>query len=229
MRMLIAAAFALTPLGAHAQEVGEAALATTVDSATAKIIAKEFDAASVLLEPAIAEFEAALLPAGKRVFCARSGPETLAYMGMAATAKEEAVALGTDYCQAIFLRAYLLTEAGRHDLAIETLSRLRELAPFNAQYFAELAFNMRSAGELDESLSLYEQARDAASWSPNDGDEKPWRAVALRGIGWIQIEKGQWDDAEKTFRESLENEPDNEMALSELDFIERNNRDNSES
>ena len=44
-------------------------------------------------------------------------------------------------------------------------------------------------------------------------------ALALRGIGYSQVELGDLDGAEQSYKESLEVEPGNTLAQRELDYI----------
>ena len=80
----------------------------------------------------------------------------------------------------------------------------------------------RSLGRLDEAMASYRRALAGLEANPDTQLVNRRKAVALRGIGWIYAERQQWDEAEQTFNESLEIEPGNENALSELRYIEEN-------
>ena len=45
-------------------------------------------------------------------------------------------------------------------------------------------------------------------------------AVALRGRGFVLVEMGQLDEAETAFEDSLELDPNNPIALNELQYVE---------
>ena len=159
---------------------------------------------------------------GKRYYCARSAPETLLYMGMAAADKVSGVALAPTWCQALFMQAYSYIELKKIDLALAPLERAVELAPLDAQYANELGFVYRSLGRLDEAMTSYRAALAGLDASPDVQAVNRHKAVALRGIGWIHAEHQQWDEAEQAYNQSLEANPGNQHALSELKYIEEN-------
>ena len=49
----------------------------------------------------------------------------------------------------------------------------------------------------------------------------PQKGAALRGMGFALIEQGKLDEAEKKYKESLKADPDNKLALSELEYIKK--------
>lgn len=124
-----------------------------------------------------------------------------------------------DWCDAMLVQGYALAELKRFDEAAARLGKLVQHDPRNAQYLAEYAFNLRSSGQIDEALETYNRAKSAASRYTDKAAKKHWRAVALRGIGYIAFEREQWDTAEKAYRDSLKDEPGNQIALSELELI----------
>lgn len=158
----------------------------------------------------------------QRYYCAHSGAESLLYLLLAAKDDVSASALGPEWCEALFMQAYSYVELKRIDLALSPLARAVDLAPYNAQYANELGFVYRSLGRLDEAMASYRRALAGLEANPDTQLVNRRKAVALRGIGWIYAERQQWDEAEQTFNESLEIEPGNENALSELRYIEEN-------
>ncbi len=193
-----------------------------IDLAPAKALfdAKDFAGAAEAYGDAAARYAARYQQSEtQRYYCAEGGPQALLYMAMAATDKVSAMAVGTDWCEALFLQAYSYVELGRVEEALAPLQSATELDPYNAQYANELAFVLVKLGKFDEGMASYRTALSVAG----SFDQPPHRkAVALRGIGWIHADRRQWDEAERAFRESLEIEPGNENALSELRYIEQN-------
>lgn len=185
--------------------------------------ARKYDEAAERFGRIAADF-AARYPAGdgKRYYCSKSSAEALLYMAMAAKDNVSASALGPEWCDALFMQAYSYIEAGRTGLALAPLERAAELAPFNAQVANELGFVYRSLGRLDEAMASYRKALAGLDASPDTRQMDQRKAVALRGIGWIHAERQQWDEAEQAFNQSLEIEPGNENALSELEYIAKN-------
>jgi tetratricopeptide (TPR) repeat protein len=152
----------------------------------------------------------------QRYYCSEGGAESLLYLTTAATAGVSAVVVDTDWCEALFMQAYSQVEAKRLDLAVEPLEEAVELAPYNAKYANEYGFVLSRLGRLDAGMEAYRQALDATKLG--DGDDRN-AAVAWRGIGWIHSDRKEWDAAEEALRESLKIEPENAIALGELDYI----------
>lgn len=71
-------------------------------------------------------------------------------------------------------------------------------------------------GRFEEARSAYEHALELVERYPKNPDGP----VALRGLGFALIELGDLDGAEQAFERSLELDPDNELAKSELRYIE---------
>lgn len=66
-------------------------------------------------------------------------------------------------------------------------------------------------------LDVYRKGLDLARRFPSSNALEP---IALRGIGFSLIEIGRLDEAEGALRESLDLDPGNPMALSELEYID---------
>jgi tetratricopeptide (TPR) repeat protein len=124
-----------------------------------------------------------------------------------------------DWCEAMLAQGFALVELKRYDEAASRLGKLVQHDPGNANYLAEYAFSLRSSGQIDQALDAYNRAKSAASRYSNKAEKRHWRAVSLRGIGFVAFERQQWDVAEKAYRDSLKDEPGNQIALSELDLI----------
>lgn len=152
----------------------------------------------------------------QRYYCSDRGAETLLYLTAAMADGASAVVVDTDWCEALFMQAYAQVEAKKLALAVAPLEEALELAPYNARYASEYGFVLSRLGRLDEGMDAYRQALEAAELG--DGDDKQ-AAVAWRGIGWIHADRREWDAAEEALRKSLEIEPDNAIALGELDYV----------
>lgn len=152
-------------------------------------------------------------------FCGHGTAETLLYAAMGAKDHKAATVLLPDACDALFLRAYALINLQRLPEARSQLETLTRMAPFFSQYAVEYAFSVRASGDLDRALELYRNAAELASAKLTGQEEKHERATALRGVGFILTEKGDLDGAEKSYRDSLKDEPDSEVARHELTYI----------
>lgn len=67
-----------------------------------------------------------------------------------------------------------------------------------------------------EALASYRAAIALADTHPNAAYIKP---LSLRGIGLVLVEMGDLDAAQQSYEASLELEPGNEIAKSELEYI----------
>ncbi|NOW46882.1 tetratricopeptide (TPR) repeat protein [Novosphingobium sp. SG751A] len=125
--------------------------------------------------------------------------------------------LDADLCDALYLRAFALTELGRRTDAVEALEQLTQLSPDYPRYFVELAYAYRASGDKAGAMETYRHAAELAS-AP--GQQK-YRAAALRGIGNLLVDKGDLEGGEKAYRDSLSDDPQNKVALGELQYIAR--------
>ena len=156
----------------------------------------------------------------QRYYCAGGTNEAQIYTVLHVTEPIAVDVLGPEWCEALFYLAYSDVELGNTAGALEALDQAIALAPFNSHYEVERGFVLRSMGQLDQAMEAYHSAiRHAESV----GDRtKTWKALSLRGIGWIHAERKNWDEAEKAYRDSLEIEPGNKIAVSELQYIKEN-------
>jgi Flp pilus assembly protein TadD len=130
----------------------------------------------------------------------------------------KAVAVSSAVCDAHFGKGYALVDLGRGDLAEAELRRATELAPTDAHFANEYAELFKSRREWQRSYDLFAHAWEIVDKSTS-GDDAGIAARALRGMGYTKIEMGQLGEAERLFRQSLEYDPANAGAKSELDFI----------
>ena len=154
----------------------------------------------------------------RRIYCAHTPEETLTYMTMAATDGKSAVALDPTWCMAIFLKGFALIDLNRPDDARPYLERAVEMAPMNSQFLSELAEWHKVRHEWTEAYALFERAEPASDLSLA-ANRQFHKARAIRGMGFVLIEQGRLDDAEKLFRKCLEMDPNDEKAKIELEYI----------
>lgn len=123
---------------------------------------------------------------------------------------------------AVILGAYY-SETGRFADAVRVLERgmaleaVRDLGmgehmPLLA---TERALSLARLGRLEEALTAYDEALKLAAAGDTD------KARAQRGRGFVLTEMGRLDEAEAAYRVSLKLEPDNKIALNELEYIKQ--------
>ncbi len=235
----MAVGFAVLSPAAQAQKaesLEQRSLPITED-AFAAIRAGKPQRALDLVEPVIADFEKA--HAGqRRIYCAETVKESSFYMltpgsdGGASTEPAPDGAkpmIGTQiivnsvWCKAMYIRAFALVDLDRFDDAQAVFERLIQFAPRRSRYLSELGFVFQHKRQWQNSLDYYTRSEAAADLlEPADRDYE--RCVALRGMGFAQIEMGQLDAAEATFKKCLAITPNEPKSLNELEYIKQQRR-----
>ncbi|GGN46862.1 hypothetical protein GCM10011349_14510 [Novosphingobium indicum] len=218
------AALALLTLAqpARAQtESDDTAAKASISQATQLIREHKAQEALAMLEPAVAVANDSVAKAREDglAFCASDITLAVLYSAMGAKENKPSVVFGPEVCSAYFLEAYVLTELGRRDEAIGELQILRGLSPMDAQYASELAFAYIKTGRISEAEAAYQNALDYAEFFGDKDKARHYRAAALRGLGYVAIDKNDFDAAEDFYKRSLKIEPDNPVAKSELEYI----------
>ena len=186
----------------------------------AAILIKERKAAEAIsiVEQIIAEEERVHAGEGRLIKSARSPAESLMYALEGATENRETIVLGPTWSMALFLKGFALIDLGRPDEAKPLLEKAVEMAPMNAQFLAELGEWHKTRRQWTEAYALFDRAADAAGISPEDL-QRAEKGRALRGMGFVLIEQGRLDEAEKLFRKCLKLNPNDQSARTELQYI----------
>jgi tetratricopeptide (TPR) repeat protein len=129
------------------------------------------------------------------------------------------VTVEDDWCEAMLIKGYALGELKRRAEAVVVLEQLVAHDGSNPNYLAEYGFALQANGQLDGAFNAYKRVKGVASSLRDSASAKHWRAVALRGLGYVHIERQQWDEAVKAYNASLKDEPDSNVAKSELEYI----------
>lgn len=186
-------------------------------------------------EPAMRGYERSHGARGGRVIASRAGGGA-ALLGAAAEAGS-AVVVDTEWPDAIYMTAFCLIELRRVEEAERLLGRALDMIPGDLVYSCELGYVRQQQRRWDESLALYQAALENVAMLERTGAFGPtpehprgqpifgmtttdWMRRAMRGIGFTQIELGQLDAAEETFRRVLAIDPSDARALQELQYIE---------
>jgi tetratricopeptide (TPR) repeat protein len=183
--------------------------------------AKRHDAALGILDPLIARYARRYADEKRLVFCASGPTETLGYLLQGAAAKRDTVAVDAGWCDALFLRGYVLADAGRYAEAADWIGRAIEKAPQNAHYLNELGYVYGRLGRMEESLAAFDRAVAGVPFGP-EAQQTAEHTRALRGKGWVLVEQRKWDDAEAVYREALKLDPDDAKSKAELGYIADN-------
>lgn len=193
--------------------------AKTVLAAMAQLTTGHSAEALAAVEPALAAYDRRYAREPRQKFCSYSREEVLAAMVGAAGAKQDAVAIGNGWCDALFIKGFALADLRRYAEAAPVMERLVALAPYHAQYLSELGYVYQQQRDWPRSYALYTRARDASAMV-RDERRAYERGRALRGMGYALIEQGRWDEAEAIYRECLQLDPADPRALNELRYIQ---------
>ena len=153
--------------------------------------------------------------------CANGLDGTLSVLLKAATsnAKGTTVALGPNWCAALFGKGYALIDLGRASEAGPFLAKAVAMDPLNAHYLNEYAEWFKPQRQWQRSYDLFAQAWDIVSHDKKGPDRKI-AARSLRGMAFNLIELGDYKKAERLYRQSLDFEPEAAAKVqNELDYI----------
>ena len=120
------------------------------------------------------------------------------------------------YKECLQMQAFMAAERRDFPTALAILKKIELLAPVSASVSVEKGYVLNQLGKSNEGLSAYRRAHDL---SLRYASQRPYRAVALRGMGFALIDLKQLAEAERIYLESLEIEPGNKVALNELAYI----------
>lgn len=119
------------------------------------------------------------------------------------------------YPIAYYYLGFMALKDENYQAALNYLDRGLSLEPTQPMLLLEKAKTLVAIGKQAESLELYRQASEIG---PHVSGRRA--AIGLRGQGFVLIEMGQLEQAEQAFAASLKLDPDNEIALHELQYIQ---------
>ena len=115
------------------------------------------------------------------------------------------------------MRAFIHANVAEYEEALDRLEAATQIAPFWAEPHTEIGYIQSQLRKFEAARAAYEKARELAEAHESSAYVKP---MALRGIGFVLIELGELGGAQQAFEESLLLDPGNEIATSELRYIE---------
>ncbi len=154
----------------------------------------------------------------EKIYCARTGPETLGSLLKAAVDNNNAVALTSTWSDAYFVKAYALQDLRRLGDAKATLEQALKLSPFNSQYLAELGEIYVFDKNWPQAMNAFKGAEDNANLAP-DKSRADELGRARRGQGYVLVELGKLDEAEKKYQQCVAANPDDCKARAELEYV----------
>jgi len=133
-------------------------------------------------------------------------------------ARSQVTRVHDSFAQALQMKAYIASSRKEWNRAADYLKKKMSYAPYETQPYLEMGYILNGQGKPQEAVESYKKGYVLAV---AHGTTKTEQAIALRGLGYSQIEIGDLEAAVKSFTRSLEIEPGNKVALNELRYIEQ--------
>ncbi|HEV8618612.1 MAG TPA: tetratricopeptide repeat protein [Candidatus Udaeobacter sp.] len=186
--------------------------------------AKKPQAAIEKCNKVIAAFETAYRNKKEKFYCAHTSAETLGYLVMAAAGNNRGKGPGTarvvsaTWSDAYYLKGYALIELGKTNEAKAALQHAVALSPWYSQYLNELGHVYQSEKNWPKAMEVFKLAEDQASLSPDE--IKAFElGRARRGFGYVLVELGRLDEAEKKYKQCLATDAKDAAATRELEYV----------
>lgn len=190
-----------------------AQLRTRANEVVTMVMAKRFVEAEKLANTLRKDYEAEFNPKIRQF----SFPSHVEYDEFRKTTRVQFELVDWGYKECLQMLALIQSERRDFSAAIRTLEDVERIAPVSANTAIETGYVLNQLGKPEKGLAAYQKARDL---SLKYTSQRTFRAAALRGMGFALIDLKRLDEAERLFRESLEVEPMNKVALSELAYIQ---------
>lgn len=221
MRALIAMVMLLGAAPAPAATAAETAAKrqqAMIDQVALLVLTGKPGEALPIAETLIAEGEAQAAAEKRRVYSGQTLSMVMSNMLSAAAEHVGAVDIGPYYGRALFFKGFALINLGRTPEAGAFLDRAVAVSPADSQFLCEDASWHARNGDTTGGLALYQRC-EAENGNMPEGARLRLKAVSLRGQGYVLIDLDRLDEAEAKYRASLAIEPDNAIALGDLQVI----------
>lgn len=135
--------------------------------------------------------------------------------------KQDAYLVAREWVLPLYLRAYAYIDKGDLKAAYTDLNAALQLAPFDPQVLNErghyhILQKNWAAAEAD-----FKKAQEAAKLLTSTTGGTTLQGRALRGLGYIAVERQQWDAAIAWYQQALALNPQDHVAQSELAHAKR--------
>ena len=187
--------------------------------AVALLTAGKAGEALPLLDTAIAHYEKHFAADPRQRYAAASQVETLFYLTGAANEGKAAYIIDPGWAQLYYLRAYAHNNLGELAAGKADLDTLLALQPANAQALNERGFYYQREKNWQAAAADFEQATEFSQWIEDTATRQKMYGAAQRGLGFTLIERGRWQDAEAIYQKLLQENPHDDRARNELEYI----------
>ncbi len=118
------------------------------------------------------------------------------------------------YSKAFYMLGAIASKRNRLAQALEYIEQGLKLEGDHPELWCQRGVVLAKLKRHSEAVDAYTRATRVREWAPSDQI-----ARALRGLGVQLIDLGRLDEAEQALDQSLELEPDSEVAKNELEYI----------
>ena len=167
----------------------------------------------------IARYEKQFAADPRQRYAASGNVETLFYLTKAANEGKEAYIIDPRWAELYYLRAYAHNELGELAAGKADLDALLVLQPANAQALNERGFYYQREKNWQAAAADFEQATEFSQWIEDPATRQKMYGAAQRGLGFTLIERGRWQDAEAIYQKLLQENPHDDRARNELEYI----------
>jgi len=169
--------------------------------------------------PVIKEYETTYARSSKRIYTARTQAEHDFYLMTASNEGKTAHVLSETWSRAYYLKAYTLLELKELQLAEKNIKKALYLSPSNSKYLSELGRIQHLNKAWRKALQSYQQAEKSANFFSPQSVKKQELLRAKRGVGYSYIELKEFRKAEAVYKEILNIDSRDRVALRELKYI----------
>jgi len=186
---------------------------------------KKHSEAEVTLDKIITFFEGSMNEVGATYVCLANRDELISYQREHPETKK-VIWLDWVFGETIYKKAWIAVEQKQFDQALLLLEKAIAFSPYKAVAYNERGHLLIRKKQWLEAGKSYLKAIELSEKYPHSKSMKP---AALRGLGFILTELGDFPKAKAMYAMSLELEPNNSVALHELEYLKLQTQQNSKS
>jgi tetratricopeptide (TPR) repeat protein len=177
------------------------------------------EAIADVFDKMIAAYDRRYATETRKVYTARTPEESLFYLLKAAGDKQNAVVVSWIWSEPHYYKGYALIELGRLAEARASLEHALSMAPMHARYLEEIGELSVRERNWPAAIEKFKTAEEAARTTSPPNLKNAELARAWRGIGYVLVEQGNLDEAEKMYRQCLELDANDRRAAAELKYV----------
>ncbi|OAM27864.1 hypothetical protein A7P95_06025 [Eikenella longinqua] len=163
----------------------------------------------------------AKLRAHRNVRAAGNQAHALLLLGEAANRRQDTEVVSAEWLMPRYLRAFVYVEQRNYAAAAADLDAALKIAPYEPQFLSERGQVANAQKDFAAANRLFNRLHEAAKTLPDRAQTVYFQGMALRGLGYAAVERGQWQAAERHYRQALQLNPNDQTARNELRFVQQ--------